>query len=263
LESGPALPKAAPGKFDIFQFSGLMTVDAPGLDKHALLALGEYLESRDDVEYCVLESLEPPSPPQGGSATPDYSRRQGYLGPNPGVDCRYAWSQGIRGQGIQISDIEYDWNLNHEDLRTQNIVFGMPKRPSQHSNHGTAVMGVIMAAHNGFGMDGCAPQATGRVYPETHGRAAASSLYGSLYPSVQNLLLAARAAGLGATLTTLPVWSVLRVRRILGLPWRVQPVCAVPLGWPRGRYGPTTRRPVGEVVHLERYGNRPDTGAER
>jgi hypothetical protein len=31
----------------------------------------------------------------------------------------------------------------------------------------------------------------------------------------------------------------------------------VPLGWPRGRYGPTTRRPVGEVVSLDRYGNRP------
>jgi hypothetical protein len=30
----------------------------------------------------------------------------------------------------------------------------------------------------------------------------------------------------------------------------------VPLGWPRGRYGPTTRKPVGEVAHLDRYGNR-------
>jgi nitroreductase len=85
----------------------------------------------------------------------------------------------------------------------------------------------------------------------------ASSGYGSVYPSVQNLLLAARAVGLGATLTTLPVWSVRRARRILGLPRGLQAVCAVPLGWPLGRYGPTTRRPVGEVVHLDRYGNRP------
>jgi hypothetical protein len=30
----------------------------------------------------------------------------------------------------------------------------------------------------------------------------------------------------------------------------------VPLGWPRGRYGPTTRKPVGEVVHLDRWGER-------
>ena len=34
------------------------------------------------------------------------------------------------------------------------------------------------------------------------------------------------------------------------------PIAVVPLGWPRGRYGPTTRRPVGDVVSLDRYGNR-------
>lgn len=84
-----------------------------------------------------------------------------------------------------------------------------------------------------------------------------SSYYGSIYPSVQNLLLAARAMGLGASLITLPLWSTTVVRRLLGLPVSVQPCCAVPLGWPRGRYGPTTRRPVGDVVHLDRYGQRP------
>ena len=85
----------------------------------------------------------------------------------------------------------------------------------------------------------------------------ASSYYGSIYPSVQNLLLAARAAGLGAALITLPLWSTFLARRVLGLPWSVQPAAVVPLGWPRGRYGPTTRRPVGEVVHVDRYGNQP------
>jgi nitroreductase len=86
---------------------------------------------------------------------------------------------------------------------------------------------------------------------------AATSYYGSIYPSVQNLLLAARAAELGAALITLPLWSTFLARRALGLPWNVAPCAVVPLGWPRGRYGPTTRRPVGEVVSLDRYGNRP------
>jgi nitroreductase len=86
---------------------------------------------------------------------------------------------------------------------------------------------------------------------------AVSSYYGSMYPSVQNLLLAARAMGLGASLITLPLWNVISVRRMLKLPRSVMPVCAVPLGWPRGRYGPTTRRPVGEVVHLDRFGAQP------
>jgi nitroreductase len=86
--------------------------------------------------------------------------------------------------------------------------------------------------------------------------AATGSLYGSIYPSVQNLLLAARAAGLGAALITLPLWSKFLARRALGLPWTVSPCAVIPLGWPKGRYGPTTRRPVGEVVSLDRYGNR-------
>lgn len=86
---------------------------------------------------------------------------------------------------------------------------------------------------------------------------AVASLYGSIFPSVQNLLLAARAAGLGATLITLPLWSRFLARRALGLPWNVTPCAVVPLGWPIGRYGPVTRRPVGEVVSVDRYGNRP------
>jgi nitroreductase len=86
---------------------------------------------------------------------------------------------------------------------------------------------------------------------------AATSYYGSIYPSVQNLLLAARAAGLGAGVITLPLWSTVLARRALGLPWSVTPCAVVPLGWPKGRYGPTRRRPVGEVVHLDRHGNQP------
>lgn len=83
---------------------------------------------------------------------------------------------------------------------------------------------------------------------------ASSSHYGSIYPSVQNLLLAARAVGLGASLVTLPLWSTTMARRILGLPLSVEPCCAVPLGWPIGRYGPKPRRSVDHVVHLDRFG---------
>ncbi len=88
-------------------------------------------------------------------------------------------------------------------------------------------------------------------------RIATASLYGSIFPSVQNLLLAARAAGLGAALITLPLWSTFLARRALGLPWTVTPCAVVPLGWPRGRYVPTRRRPVGDVVHVDRWGNQP------
>jgi nitroreductase len=85
---------------------------------------------------------------------------------------------------------------------------------------------------------------------------AVTSAYGSIYPAVQNLLLAARAAGLGAALITIPLWSKFLARRVLGLPWNVTPCAVIPMGWPIGKYGPTTRRPVGELVSLDRYGNR-------
>lgn len=85
---------------------------------------------------------------------------------------------------------------------------------------------------------------------------AASSYYGSIYPAVQNFLLACRAEGLGAALTTLPLWSATLARRALGLPFGVQPCAVIPVGWPRGRYGPTRRKPLEKVVHFDRYGNR-------
>ena len=84
----------------------------------------------------------------------------------------------------------------------------------------------------------------------------AASSYGSIFPAVQNLLLAARAAGLGANLTTMPLTVNFAARRVLGIPWKVTPVCIVPIGWPAGRYGPTVRKPVGEVASIDRYGNR-------
>jgi hypothetical protein len=80
---------------------------------------------------------------------------------------------------------------------------------------------------------------------------------GSIDPSVQNLWLAARAAGRGAALITFPLWRIWLVRWALRLPWRAPPCAIMPLGWPLGRYGPTTRRPVGEVMPRDRYGDQP------
>ncbi len=85
----------------------------------------------------------------------------------------------------------------------------------------------------------------------------AATYFGSIFPAVQNLLLAARAIDLGAALTTIPLWNTFSARRILGLPWNITPCAVIPLGWPMGRYGPTTRKPVHEVVSFDRYGNRP------
>jgi nitroreductase len=89
---------------------------------------------------------------------------------------------------------------------------------------------------------------------------ARSSHYGSIYPSTQNLLLAARSIGLGAALITIPLWSNTVARRILKLPSKVEPCCIVTLGWPLGRYGRKPRKAVGRVVHLDQYGQQPWAG---
>jgi nitroreductase len=90
-----------------------------------------------------------------------------------------------------------------------------------------------------------------------------SGVYASTFPATQNLLLAARAMGLGAAFISLPLWWLGKARRVLGLPGNITPVAVIPIGWPRGRYGPTTRKPVGEVTHLDRWGNQPWQGVSR
>lgn len=82
---------------------------------------------------------------------------------------------------------------------------------------------------------------------------AAASHYGSIFPAVQNLLLAARGLGLGATLTTLHKMHEAEVKQLLGIPDTAETVALIPVGYPRGKYGPTTRRPVEEILHFERW----------
>jgi nitroreductase len=82
---------------------------------------------------------------------------------------------------------------------------------------------------------------------------AASSHYGSIFPAVQNLLLAARGLGLGASLTTLHRMHEDEVKAMLGIPEDVETVALIPIGYPKGKYGPNRRRPVEEVLHRERW----------
>lgn len=75
----------------------------------------------------------------------------------------------------------------------------------------------------------------------------------SVIPAVQNLLLAARALGIGGTITTLHPAVEERAHTLLGIPQTAQIVYCLPLGYPRGRFGPTTRRPLAEVCAYDRW----------
>lgn len=75
----------------------------------------------------------------------------------------------------------------------------------------------------------------------------------SIFPAIQNLLLAANALGLGAALTTLTT-SARELRDLLALPEHMRPVAVVPLGWPARKLGPPRRAPVAEKAFREKYG---------
>jgi nitroreductase len=81
-----------------------------------------------------------------------------------------------------------------------------------------------------------------------------AALPSSVFPAVQNLLLAAHALGLGSTLTTLPVAAGGELSTLLELPPEVVPLAVVPLGRLPKALGPPRRRPLSEKAHLNRYG---------
>jgi nitroreductase len=76
----------------------------------------------------------------------------------------------------------------------------------------------------------------------------------SIYPAVQNMLLAARALGLGATLTTLYLKFEKEVEAAFGLPADMHSYAILPIGYPMGRFGPIRRVPLAEVVYENRWG---------
>ena len=90
------------------------------------------------------------------SGTPDFTADQHYRHAAPqGVDADYAWQHpGGRGAGVRIVDIEGGWNLDHEDLPALFYQDGV----NWGGNHGTAVLGILAAVDNGFGMTGIVPE---------------------------------------------------------------------------------------------------------
>ncbi len=75
----------------------------------------------------------------------------------------------------------------------------------------------------------------------------------SIYPAVQNLLVAARSLGLGTVLTTLHTFRSDEVRAVLGIPDDIHIVCGIPMGWPAVPFSPVRRRPVSEVAYWNQW----------
>jgi len=138
----------------------------PGEDKSMVENLIDSLNQLPIVE--IAYPLAKPAPPP----TPDYTGYQGYLNAAPGgIDARYSWTvPGGTGSGVKIVDIEFSWNLNHEDLsKARNALmkksYWTPVDPGNDNNHGTAVLGELIADANGFGVTGISYDAAIGVVP--------------------------------------------------------------------------------------------------
>ena len=80
--------------------------------------------------------------------------------------------------------------------------------------------------------------------------------YGAVYPAVQNMLLACRALGLGATLTTMHQMFPAELHDFFGIPEEYGVVVMMPIGFPMGRFGPVSRIPAAEKTHFDEWGAR-------
>ena len=78
--------------------------------------------------------------------------------------------------------------------------------------------------------------------------------FASVYPVVQNFMLAARALGIGTTLTTVFRIYQDEVRKICAIPDRYEIVAMIPMGRPRGKFGRGRRRPAEQVTHWNQFG---------
>ena len=90
-----------------------------------------------------------------------------------------------------------------------------------------------------------------------------SSPGGSHFPAVQNMLLAARALGLGGSIFNLPMVGGNEMYELLGIPDSNEIYCCVPIGYPTDKPGPLSRKPVRKVAFKERWGQEWDFALEQ
>jgi nitroreductase len=91
--------------------------------------------------------------------------------------------------------------------------------------------------------------------PESERTGLAPPNYGAVYPCVQNILLACRAVGLGAALTTMHQVFEEEMMARFNIPEEWGIVVTMPIGYPIGNFGPVNRRPAEDVTYFDSWGN--------
>lgn len=101
----------------------------------------------------------------------------------------------------------------------------------------------------------CAERDWPATVPQHERVGTAPAPYGSIYPCVQNILLACRALGLGASLTTIHQMFEGELHDWLAVPEDYAIVALIPIGYPKGKFGPVTRTAAEALTHFDRWGN--------
>lgn len=155
--------------------AGFLTAQGP---PEVLLQVGKLLLDTPEVETLEFVDRRFPEPPctdhlphtPNFYASPTYPR---YHYADPGVNVIDAWSQGARGQGIQITNVEFGYDIGHEDLcnitgETNFAVAAPQNYPiyGGHLHHGTSTLGEIVSLDGSYGWTGLAPDAHARFITE-------------------------------------------------------------------------------------------------
>lgn len=147
--------------------AALYRVDGKFENPEDMLRFAKELQALPEVEFVSLQPINVPPPQDLPPKTTDFSGNQGHLGPDPGVNGKYAWEQGYFGEGVRVTDCEGGWEIDHEDLSENPIQIEKGQKPRGAAvDHGTAVMGIVVAGHNGYGVQGLAPKVKPNAYPD-------------------------------------------------------------------------------------------------
>ncbi|MFT7667922.1 MAG: hypothetical protein ACI8X5_000608 [Planctomycetota bacterium] len=152
--------------------AGMLIVELGSVHSQELERVGQALNDLAITEWAWIESLDNAPPGDIAPTTPNLEAQQSWRGPNPGIDVDYAWSVGARGQNVRLSDCEYGWDPDHEDMNdvSLNLEPGQTISGFVFSNgwddHGTAALGEVAAQDNGYGCSGIAPLADFYTFPE-------------------------------------------------------------------------------------------------
>ncbi len=95
------------------------------------------------------------------------------------------------------------------------------------------------------------------VCMDTDGQPPAFGHGSSIYPAIQNLMLAARALGVGTVLTTIHRYRDAELKALLSIPEHIVTAAVIPMGYARGKFGAGPRKPLDEVAFIDSWGETP------